>query len=379
MTNAGIPALFMRGGTSKAVVISASNLPAERAERDLLFLRLMGSPDPNGRQLNGMGGGLSSLSKVCILARSDRPDADIDYTFAQVPVNQGRVDYSGNCGNMSAAMGPAAMAIGLIAAPPDGPAQVRIYNTNTEKIIIAGFPVRNGALDPSGDFAIDGVSGSAAPIRLDFMKPGGSRTGRLLPTGRLVDELILADGSRIEASCVDAANPCVFVEARTLGLAGTELPAEIDADAALMAQLEMIRQAASVTMGIAANPAEAAELGAIPKVAMVAPPQVCRLLSGGQLDPAEHHLIVRMLSMGQTHRATPVTGAVCLAVAARLPGSLPNRNLKVPGETIDIAHPSGKLTVDAVLRDAQQPLMAEAVSGSMFRTARLLFRGEVFA
>lgn len=378
MTPTSLPAIFMRGGTSKAVVLRADVLPQDAAARDALFMRIMGSPDPYGRQLNGMGGGLSSLSKICILAPSTRPDADVDYTFAQIPVNTGRVDYSGNCGNMSSAMGPAAIELGLIPPPADGPAQVRIHNTNTSKIIIAHFPVKDSRLDPEGDFQIDGVSGQAAAIRLDFVSPGGAKTGKLLPTGAAQDRLTLPDGSTVVVSCVDAANPCVFVEAASLGLSGTELPPDLDANRPVMARLELIRQAASVAMGLAPDLETAAGLASVPKVAMIAPPQDAVLLSGETLPADRQSIVIRMLSMQQAHRATPVTGAVCLAVAARLHGTLAQKLLARPEATIEIAHPSGILTVDAVVTDPSDPARAVAQSGAVFRTARLLFKGEVF-
>lgn len=377
MTATSLPAIFMRGGTSKAVVLRADVLPQDPAARDALFLQIMGSPDPYGRQLNGMGGGLSSLSKICILAPPTRPDADIDYTFAQVPVNGGGVDYSGNCGNMSSAMGPAAIELGLIAPPADGPMQVRIHNTNTAKIIIAHFPVKSGRLDPQGDFQIDGVSGQAAAIRLDFVSPGGAKTGKLLPTGAAQDRLSLPDGTEVTVSCIDAANPCVFIEAASLGLTGTELPPDLDANRPVMARLEMIRQAASVAMGLAPDLATAAGLASVPKVAMIAPPQDTLLLSGEVLPAARQSIVIRMLSMQQAHRATPVTGAICLAVAARLHGTLAHKLLARADETIEIAHPSGILTVDAVLTAPEDPALAVAQSGAVFRTARLLFKGEV--
>src|SRR5918995_304719 len=206
----------MRGGTSKAVVFRRLDLPADRAGWDVMFLAVMGSPDPNGRQLDGMGGGLSSVSKVCVVGPATRPDADIDYTFGQVSVKGGSVDYSGNCGNMSSAMGPFAVEEGFCEAPQDGEAAVRIHNTNTRKIIVSRFPMRAGVPEVDGDLAIDGVAGTAAPIRLEFTDPGGAKTGRLLPTGRARDSLPVSGLGPVEATMVDTANPCVFVEAASL-------------------------------------------------------------------------------------------------------------------------------------------------------------------
>ena len=373
-----LPAVFMRGGTSRAVVFRDGDLPPARAERDRIFLEVMGSPDPNGRQLDGMGGGLSSLSKVCVLGPPSRDDADVDYTFAQIPIRGTSVDYSGNCGNMSSAMGPAAVDFGMVQAPADGEAVVRIHNPNTGKIIRSRFPMSGGAPAAAGDMAINGVAGRSAPVRLEFLSPGGSRTGRLLPTGRAVETLDLPDGSRIEASLVDAANPCVFAAAADLGLTGAELPEALEARPDLLARMEAIRCAASVRMGIAPDPAAAATIPGVPKVAMVAAPQGATTLSGQAMGAADMSLMVRMISMGQPHRAVPVTGAICLAVAARLPGSLPSRLCGAAAGPITVAHPSGSTVVDAEIAHAEDPARAEALSGAVYRTARKLFSGQVF-
>src|SRR5581483_8155115 len=202
-----------------------------RALWDAIFLQIMGSPDANGRQLDGMGGGISSLSKGCVIGPPSGPDADVDHTFAQVGVREALVDYGGNCGNMSSAVGPFAVEEGIVSAPADGEATVRIHNTNTGKIIVARFPVKDGALAAEGDFALDGVAGTAAPIKLEFVEPGGAKTGRLLPTGAPVDRLEIPGLGRIEASCIDAANPCVFVAATDLGLTGVEMPTVLERDA----------------------------------------------------------------------------------------------------------------------------------------------------
>ena len=216
MTQQAIPAVFMRGGTSKALMLHASDLPSDRADWAPLFTAAMGTPDPFGRQLDGMGGGVSSLSKVCVLAPSDRQDADIDYTFAQVLIREARVDYRGNCGNMSSAVGPFAVDEGLIRADGDT-ATVRIFNTNTGKLIHATFPIEDGRARTDGDLVIPGVGGSGAPIRLDFVEPGGATTGKLLPSGQALDRLEVPGLGSIEASLVDAANAAVFVRAARCG------------------------------------------------------------------------------------------------------------------------------------------------------------------
>ena len=266
------PAVFMRGGTSKAVVFKVEDLPMDQAERDALLLAAMGVPDPNGRQLDGMGGGLSSLNKVCIVGPSSHPAAQVDFTFAQLGVDDPVVDYGGNCGNMSSAIGPFAVEEGLVACPPDGEAAVVIHNTNTGKLIRARFPVENGALASEGDLAIDGVAGTAAPIRLEFLEPGGAKTGRLLPTGNAVDLLDVLGLGRIEVSCVDAANPAIFVRAADIGMTGAELPADLDANAEFLTRMEAIRSAGAKAMGMA--PA-----ASVPKVALVCAPVAAPTLS----------------------------------------------------------------------------------------------------
>ena len=372
-----IPAVFMRGGTSKAVVFKRGDLPEDLADWDAIFLAVMGSPDPNGRQLDGMGGGLSSLSKICIVGPSSRADADVDYTFAQIAVKEASVDYSGNCGNMSSAIGPFAVEAGLVAAPRNGEAMVRIFNTNTGKVIISRFPINDGVPETEGDLAIDGVAGTAAPIRLEFTDPGGTKTDRLLPTGHATDILDVPGLGPIEASLVDAANPCVFVAAETLGKDGTELPDALEADATFLARMEDIRCAASVAMGIASDLSSARTIPSVPKVAIVAAPRPTPTLSGRQLGSAEMSLMIRMISIGQPHRAVPATGAVCLAIACRIAGSIPNR-LSTAGERpIAVAHPSGVILVDAAVERADDPSRARAVHGALYRTTRRLFEGHV--
>lgn len=369
-------AVFMRGGTSKALMFRKDDLPADPAQWDAIFLAAMGSPDPHGRQLDGMGGGLSSLSKVCVVGPPSRPDADVDYTFAQVSVDAALVDYSGNCGNMSSAIGPFAVEEGLVAAPGDGEAVVRIHNTNTSKIIIARFPVADGALAAEGDFELDGVAGTAAPIKLEFVEPGGAKTGRLLPTGAARDMLDVPGLGRVAASCVDAANPCVFVAAEALGKTGVELPDALERDPEFLAHMEQIRLAASVRMGLAADLAAAAKIPSIPKVAMVAAPRESPTLSGRALAADETDIVIRMISVGQPHRAVPITGAVCLAVAARTPGTLPHalrRNAEGP---IRIGHPSGTILVDAAVGQGTDGA-PKAQNGAVFRSARRLFEGAV--
>lgn len=376
MRNLRLRAVFMRGGTSKAVMFRREDLPADRGAWDAIFLQVMGSPDANGRQLDGMGGGISSLSKVCVVGRPSRPDADVDFTFAQVAVREALIDYGGNCGNMSSAVGPFAIEEGIVPTPLDGEAVVRIHNTNTSKIIVARFPVAGGALAADGDLEIDGVAGTAAPIRLEFLEPGGSRTERLMPTGAPCDELTIGARS-VEASCIDAANPCVFVAATDLGLTGVELPDALERDADFLETMESIRRAASVRMGLAADLDGAARIASVPKVAMVTAPQAAPTLSGRRLAATEMDLCVRMISVGQPHRAVPITGAICLAVAARVPGSIPRRLCGTGSGPIRIGHPSGTTLVDAAVATDGPGGAAHARYGAVYRSARRLFEGKV--
>jgi 2-methylaconitate isomerase len=372
-----IPAAFMRGGTSNAVVFHAKDLPSDRALWDEIFLAAIGSPDPYGRQLDGMGGGVSSLSKVCVVGPSTRPDADIDYTFAQVLVKDARVDYSANCGNMSSAMGPFAVDEGLV-KQADAEALVRVHNTNTGKIIWSRFPLDDGAAAVDGALAIPGVSGTGAPVRLEFREPGGATTGRLLPTGNVVDTLDVPGCGQVRVSMVDAANACVFVRASDIGAKGTELPDEIDANPELLKKLEAVRVAASVAMGITKTSQEAAKRTGVPFVGFVSPPQESRTLTGETIKAANVDLTGRAMSNGQPHRALPLTVSLCLAVAARLEGSVVFEAARTGGNPeaeIRIAMPSGILTVAATVRKLEGQWHAE--QGAFYRTQRRLFDGSV--
>jgi 2-methylaconitate cis-trans-isomerase PrpF len=372
-----IPAVFMRGGTSRGLIFHARDLPADRAAWDPLFLAAMGSPDAYGRQLNGMGGGVSSLSKVCVVAASTRTDADIDYTFAQVLIREPRVDYKGNCGNMLAAVAVFAMDEGLVAADGDR-ALVRIYNTNTRKLIHARLPMRAGRVREDGDLVIPGVAGSGAPIRMDFIEPGGATTGQLLPTGKVADVLDVPGIGALRVSMVDAGNACVFVRAADVGLSGTELPEALEQDSALMARLQALRVEASLAMGIAASREEARLIVVVPYVGIVSAAADAASLSGQALRAAEMDLAARVIASGQPHRALPLTVSLCIAVAARIEGSVvhevcaPNA-----GETLRIGMPSGVLTVGAEVQRDDAGWSAR--SGSFYRTARRLFDGKVYA
>ena len=366
-----LPAAFMRGGTSNALVFHARDLPEDRERWPALFCAAMGSPDPNGRQLDGMGGGISSLSKVCVVGPPSRPDADIDYTFFQIAVDRAEADISGNCGNMSSAMGPFAVDEGLVAAP-EGEAVVRIHNTNTARLIHARFPVENGRAAVDGDFSLPGVAGTGAPVRLDFLEPGGAGTGRLLPTGRAVDRLDVPGLGTIDVSVVDAANLCCFVRAADLGLAGVEMPAALDGNAEALAKLEAVRRAAGEAAGL--DPVS----GSIPKVGMVAQPTAFETLSGERLEPADMDIAARMISVGRPHRAVPLTAALCLGVAVRVEGTLVwEAGRASGGSDIRIGHPSGIALVAAEV--SGNGAKAHAERAVVYRTARRLMDGFVYA
>jgi len=365
-----LPAAFMRGGTSNALVFHARDLPEDRRRWPALFCAAMGSPDPNGRQLDGMGGGISSLSKVCVVGPPSRPDADIDYTFFQIAVDRPEADASGNCGNMSSAMGPFAVDEGLVAAA-DGDAVVRIHNTNTARIIHARFPVRAGRAVVDGDFSLSGVAGTGAPVRLDFLDPGGAGAGRLLPTGRVVDRLDVPGLGGIDVSIVDAANLCCFVRAADLGLTGVETPAMLDSDAQALARLEAVRCAAGRAAGLDTVP------GSIPKVGTVAPPAAFETLSGERLEPADMEIAARTISVGRPHRAVPLTAALCLGVAARVEGTLVSQaSAASGGRDMRIGHPSGIVSVAAEVSGSGAHSHAERAT--VYRTARRLMDGFVY-
>ena len=373
MDQAFIPAIFMRGGSSKGVFFHARDLPADRAKLDAIFLAVLGSPDPYGRQLDGMGGGISSLSKAVIIGPPTHPDADVDYLFAQVAVDKPVVDWSSNCGNLSSAVGPFAVDEGLVRVA-DGEALVRIHQVNTKRIIHARFPVLGGKAVTAGDFSMAGVSGSGARIRLDFLAPGGGATGGLLPTGNAQDTLH-HEGRAYAVSLVDAANACAFFDARDLGMTGTESPDAIEADPARMAVLDALRRKAGVMMGLAETPEK---IGlALPKIAVVASPAAYRALDGAAFATDTHDIAARMISMERAHRAVPLTGAMCLGVASRIQGSVPHQLAGPPARADEtrVANPSGILSVGAEVRETAAGWQAE--SAVVYRSARRLMQGAV--
>jgi hypothetical protein len=373
-----IRAVFVRGGTSRAIVFHRRDLPGDRGAWDAIFLAALGSPDPGGRQLDGLGGGISSLSKVAVVGPPTRGDADVDYTFGQVEVTRPAVDYRGNCGNISSAIGPFAIDEALVSAR-EPVTVVRIHNTNTRKLIHARVPVEASEAAVRGDFALDGVPGTGARIALDFLDPGGAVTGRLLPTGHARDALEVPGLGSVSASLVDATNPMVFVSAKDLGLDGTERPEDLDARPGLSARLEAIRAAAAVRMGLATTPEDAGRTTpAVPKIAVVARPAAYRTLSGVTVEPHAVDLVARIVSMGKVHRAFALTGAMCLAVATRLPGTIAHE-AAAPADAagdVRIGHPSGVLPVAAaVTRGSDGAPVAQTVT--VYRTARRLMEGFV--
>lgn len=347
------------------------DLPTDREMRDRIFLHVLGSPDTYGRQLNGMGGGLSSVSKVVIVQPSARDDADVDYTFVQVAVNEPVADYGAMCGNMSSAVGPFAVDEGMMKASGDL-ASVRVFNTNTRKLYTATFPVDGGKAVEAGNFDIPGVSGSGAKIKLEYFDPGGAATGVLLPSGHPRDALDVDGLGDIEASMVDASNPVVYVRAADFGRAATERPTDLDADAALMTKLDKVRRAASVAMGMSRTPEEA--MLSNPKIAMVGAPATFTALDERQYGANDHHVAVRIVSVGNVHRAITLTGAMCVAVAARIPGTIVHE-LAVPAQTTLVGNPSGLLPVEADVRESSAGW--EVLSATTYRTQRRIMEGFV--
>jgi hypothetical protein len=374
MSQVWIPARFYRGGTSKGVFFHRRDLPADREACSRLLLAVLGSPDANGRQLDGMGGGISSLSKAVIIGPSSRPDADVDYTFVQLAVDKPVADWTSNCGNLTSAVGPFAVDEGLIRAG-DGEALVRIHQTNTRKVIHARFPVENGRARVDGEFAIAGVAGTGARIRLDFLDPGGAGTGRLLPTGNAIDRIEVPAAGTFEVSIVDAATIVAYVAAADAGLAGTETPEEIEARPDVMKLLDRIRRRVGVIIGLAGRP-ERVPLQS-PRVAVVSSPAGFKSLDGAWHGAGSHDLATRMLSMERAHRAIMGTGALNIGVASRIEGTIPHALTRRtgPADETRVGNPSGLVSVGAEVRRSGPSWVVD--SAVLFRTARRLMQGEV--
>ncbi|QPF75020.1 2-methylaconitate cis-trans isomerase PrpF [Roseateles sp. DAIF2] len=383
-----IPALYMRGGTSKGLFFQLDQLPeaARRpgAARDALLLRALGSPDPYGKQIDGMGAASSSTSKAVILSASTRPGHDIDYLFGQVAIDRPLVDWSGNCGNLSAAVGPAAIALGLVdpARLPagDGLVSLRIWQANIGKTIVARVPIVAGQVQESGGFELDGVTFPAAEVQLEFLDPadegGEGGGGAMFPTGRVLDELEVPGLGRFPATLINAGIPTIFLNAADLGYLGTELQDEINGDAAALARFETLRAHGALRMGLIRELGEAAARQHTPKIAFVAPPRAYTASSGRPVAASEIDLLVRALSMGKLHHAMMGTAAVAIGTAAAIPGTLVS--LAAGGEAreqVRFGHPSGTLRVGAqAARVDGHWVVTKAL---MSRSARVLMEGSI--
>jgi hypothetical protein len=376
----------MRGGTSKGVFFRLQDLPeraqAPGAARDALLMRVIGSPDPYGKQIDGMGGATSSTSKTVIVSRSSRPDHDVDYLFGQVSIDKPFVDWSGNCGNLSAAVGPFAIASGFIDAariPDNGVVTVRIWQANIGKTIVAHVPIANGQVQETGDFELDGVTFPAAEVQLEFLDPAADEEGAggaMFPTGNPVDDLEVPGIGTLKATMINAGIPTIFVNAEDIGYTGTELQDAINGDAEALAKFETIRAFGALRMGLIGNVDEAARRQHTPKVAYVAKPAGYVASSGKEVNAQDVDLLVRAMSMGKLHHAMMGTAAVAIGTAAAIPGTLVN--LAAGGgerEAVRFGHPSGTLRVGAQAKLADgEWTVTKAI---MSRSARILMEGWV--
>ena len=387
-----VPATYMRGGTSKGVFFNLTDLPKAAQvpgqARDNLLLRVIGSPDPYGKQIDGMGGATSSTSKTVILSKSEQADHDVDYLFGQVSIDKAFVDWSGNCGNLSAAVGAFAIHCGLVAperVPENGVAEIRIWQANINKTIIAQVPIRDGEVQELGDFELDGVTFPAAEIQVEFVDPADG-DGDMFPTGNLVDELtvptdIVASGS-LPATMINAGIPTIFVNAQDIGYTGTELQDAINNDAEALAKFERLRAHGALKMGLINDLSEAATRQHTPKIAFVAPAQSYQSSSGKEVNVADVDLLVRALSMGKLHHAMMGTAAVAIATAAAIPGTLVasaagNNDSSSDSTSVCFGHPSGTLRVGAQASQLAGKWHAE--KAIMSRSARIIMEGWVRA
>ena len=381
-----VPATYMRGGTSKGVFFRLQDLPAAAqvpgAARDALLMRVIGSPDPYGKQTDGMGAATSSTSKTVILSKSSRPDHDIDYLFGQVSIDKPFVDWSGNCGNLTAAVGPFGISNGLVdpgRVPQNGTAIVRIWQANIGKTIIAHVPVTNGAVQETGDFELDGVTFPAAEVQVEFMDPAAEEEGgggAMFPTGNLVDDLEVPGVGTFRATMINAGIPTIFVNAADIGYKGTELQDDINSDAKALEMFEKIRAYGALRMGLIKHLDEAAKRQHTPKVAFVAKPADYVSSSGKPVTTRDADVLVRAMSMGKLHHAMMGTAAVAIGTAAAIPGTLVN--LAAGGgnlEAVRFGHPSGTLRVGAQASQVDgEWVVTKAI---MSRSARVLMEGWV--
>ena len=381
-----IPATYIRGGTSKGVFFRLQDLPAAAQApgnaRDALLMRVIGSPDPYGKQIDGMGGATSSTSKTVIVSKSTRPDHDVDYLFGQVSIDSAFVDWSGNCGNLSAAVGPFAIAGGLVdpsRVPRDGTCIVRIWQANIAKTIIAHVPITNGEVQETGDFELDGVTFPAAEVQLEFMDPAAEEEGAggaMFPTGNLVDDLEVPGVGTLKATMINAGIPTIFVNADAIGYTGTELQEAINGDPKALAMFETIRAHGAVRMGLIKDVSEAAKRQHTPKVAFVAKPADYTASSGKAVEAKGIDLLVRAMSMGKLHHAMMGTAAVAIGTAAAIPGTLVNLAAGGgPRNAVRFGHPSGTLRVGAeATQENGDWVVKKAI---MSRSARVLMEGWV--
>ena len=370
-----IRAAIIRGGTSKGVYLLASDLPKDPAVRDQVILAIYGSPDP--RQINGLGGADPLTSKVAIIARSTRQEADVDYTFGYVGIDKAVVDYDGNCGNISQGVGPFAVDEGLV--PVNEPiTKVRIFNTNTKKVIEAAVPVKDGKALTEGDFFVNGVPGTGAKIVLNFVNSGGSKTGKLLPTGNVVDKMELGDGRSIRVSLVDAANPAVFVQAAEIGFTGKELPKDTAANPEILDLMEEIRVKAALMMRLA--PSSDRVSPAVPKVAFVAPPQAYETSAGKTVAASDCDLLARTKALAVMHKAYAVTGGICVGAAALIEGTVVSEVVGQQAKTrgiVRVGHPSG--VSDFVITVIKKPSGEfELTQSGVAGTSRRIMDGFVY-
>jgi probable AcnD-accessory protein PrpF len=376
-----IPAVYMRGGTSKGIFFLADDLPSDNQARDRILLRVIGSPDRYGKHTDGMGGATSSTSKVVILSKSARADCDVDYLFGQVAIDQPLVDWSGNCGNLSAAVGPFAISTGLVGVPADGMATVRIWQANVRKKIVCHVLMSGGEVQELGDFQLDGVAFPAAEVELEFLDPADDEAeagaGATFPTGNHIDLLDVPGVGRIEATLMNAGNPTVFIDAASLGLKGTELQGDVNGDKALLAWAEAVRAQGAVAIGVVATPEEATTSRPhTPKLAFVAKPARYTASDGRTVEAGSIDLLARIFSMGVLHHAMTGTGAVAIAAAAAIPGTVVHRVAPVGADgRVRFGHPSGALTVGAEVREEGNHWKVSKVL--MSRSARRLMEGWV--
>jgi 2-methylaconitate cis-trans-isomerase PrpF len=369
-----IPCTIMRGGTSKALFFLDSDLPADVQQRTEWLLRAFGSPDI--RQVDGMGGADPLTSKTAIIRASNMPGVDVEYTFGQVSITEPFVDMAGNCGNISSAVGPYAIDKGLVRAV-EPVTTVRIFNTNTKKMIVAEVPVREGRVVTQGTYQVHGVPGTGAEIRLHFMDPGGAITGKLLPTGNAIDKITMENGRTVDVSIVDAGNLAGFVRAEQIGLRGDELPVEIESRADILATLEELRARISERLGMCGNWREAYQrYRTNPKIAFVSAPAAFQTLQGQHVPADSSDLMARVMAMGRVHKAYAITAAIPTAAASKILGSVVHALSRQSSSTVRIAHPSGVISVGITTSGEKENLrLLEVVVG---RTARKLMDGNVF-